>query len=104
MNSQRFSRLSPVYAGILLGFGALSGCDNSCQQVCDRMADYATDCGISISADEVEACKDKQAGSESREDRGTCRDVNSRREIEAEWTCDDLNAYWLDQQVTESAE
>jgi hypothetical protein len=88
-------RFSTLAAMVALAATWLAGCDNACQQVCDQMAAYAEDCGISVSDDEVEACKDAQAGSASRDDRSVCRDVNSRRVIEEEWTCDDLSAYWI---------
>lgn len=72
----------------------LVGCDNSCQQICDRMAAYAEDCGVTVSKEEISACKDRQAGDASSEDRSACREYNSRAAIEEEWTCDDVQAYW----------
>lgn len=71
-----------------------SGCDNSCQQVCDRMAKYAEECGLPVSRDDISACKDAQAGKESRDDRAFCREFNGQKIIEEEWDCNDLRAYW----------
>ena len=73
---------------------ALPGCRNACQQICPRMASYARDCGFEVSAEEVAACVDVQAGSASREDRAICRAAGDRATLREEWTCEDLADYW----------
>lgn len=93
-------RLAPI-AFIGLALTALTaGCDNSCQQICDRMANYAEDCGIDVSREDVQACKDAQAGSASRDDRAVCRENNGRSDIRDEWDCEEVGAYF---NVTTSA-
>lgn len=80
---------------IVLALGPLlSACDNSCQRVCSRMARHAERCGFSVSSEEVEECKEIQAGEASREFRSVCREHNSRREIRSEWSCEDIAFYW----------
>lgn len=86
-----------VLVAILAAPLLLVGCDNSCQQVCDRMARVAEECDLPVSNDDIAACKDAQAGKASRDDRATCREYNSRNVIEEEWDCNDLRAYWNEQ-------
>ena len=75
----------------------VAGCDNSCQQICDRMAAYAeSECGLTVTKEEISACKDEQAGAASRDDRAVCREFNGRKTIEEEWDCDEVSAYWPD--------
>jgi hypothetical protein len=88
--------MRPVLAFFLLVPAMLVGCDNSCQQVCDVMARYAEDCGVTVSSDEVQDCKDRQAGAASRDDRGTCRTYNGRSAMEDQLDCEELSAYWTD--------
>jgi hypothetical protein len=80
---------------LLLIPGLLTACDNACQNLCDRMARHAEEvCGIEISREEIQACKDEQAGRESRASRPVCRENNSISTIEEEWEDDELCAYW----------
>lgn len=73
----------------------IAGCDNSCQQICDRMAAYAeNECGLTVTKEDVDLCKDEQAGKASRDDRAICREFNGRQTIEEEWDCEELSAYW----------
>lgn len=78
-----------LFASVLLG-----GCQNSCQQVCSRMAKFAEDCGHDVGGDQIQACIDGQAGTASAEDRQTCREFGSLSAIEEEWTCDDVGVYF----------
>lgn len=82
---------------VVLAVGAstlLASCDNSCQQICDRMARYAEECDIEVSKEDIQACKDAQAGSNSSEDRAACRENNSGSDIRDEWECSELRAYF----------
>ena len=75
----------------------IAGCDNSCQQICDRMAAYAeNECGLTVTKEDIELCKDEQAGAASRDDRAVCRQFNSKKTIQAEWDCEELSAYWAE--------
>ncbi len=71
-----------------------AACDNSCQQVCDRMARYASDCDLDVTSDDIKECKAAQAGAESRDDRAVCREYNGSSTIRDEWECDDVRAYF----------
>ncbi len=76
----------------LLGSGA---CNNSCQALCVRLAHVAeTDGGIVFPAEDLTACIEEQAGSESRDDRKTCRSSNSKSDIRDEWTCEDMDYFF----------
>lgn len=73
----------------------LSGCNNACQQVCVRMANYAEDCGITVSDSEIKECIDENSSAES-DLRATCRQYGDASAIRQEWTCDELQEYWDD--------
>jgi hypothetical protein len=82
---------------LLLPFSILLAsvaCKNACQEICPRMAAYARDCGYEVSADEVRACVQEQAGSASRDDRKVCRQFGDRGTLREEWTCEELSDYW----------
>ena len=72
---------------------AALGCNNPCQSVCARMADYADECGISVGSDEVGDCISEQA-EVTAEEATQCRDFGDARSIRLEWSCDDLEVYW----------
>ncbi len=82
-------------AALLIAFAALAtGCQNKCQQICVRMADYATECGFTVPDAELDTCLDDFAKIETSEDRKTCRDYGDSETIRNQWTCDELEAYW----------
>ena len=86
--------MRPLIAFVLAGF-LLSGCNNSCQMLCVRIAKVAeADCGIPVPNEDIATCIDRQAGAASRDDRGTCRESNSLDDIRAEWSCEDM-AYFI---------
>ncbi len=72
----------------------LPACGNPCQQVCSRMATYARECGYTVSARDVAACVDEQAGPLDREDREVCREEGTRQGLRSTFTCEDLDAYF----------
>lgn len=84
-----------------LGFAALAalftgtGCRNSCQQICSRMADYATeDCGMSVSDGEIDACIQRMGDAPDRDDKKACRDFGDAEAIRTQWTCEEVARYW----------
>ena len=79
---------------VLVALLAATGCKNSCQVICVRMADYADECGFSVPDAEVAACIDAQASGLEKDDRQACRDYGSPEAIHNEWTCDELARYW----------
>lgn len=78
---------------LLLLVGALGACNNPCQDLCQRMADFAADCGYNVPEAEIDACVERQSSVE-REDKAACRDFGDPEVIDGQWTCDDLAAYW----------
>lgn len=78
---------------VLISVAVAAGCNNPCQRVCARMADYAEECGYDVSSSEIGDCISSQAGIE-KQDIEQCRDFGDAQSIRLEWTCDDLDAYW----------
>ena len=80
-------------AFLFLAWGG--GCHNSCQALCVRLANVVEqDCDIVIPSEDLSECIERQAGSESRDNRKTCRTSNGKSDIRDEWTCEDM-AYFL---------
>jgi hypothetical protein len=76
----------------LLPFALLLGaCQTPCQRVCVRMADYAEECGFTVSDAEIDTCLDEQA---SAEDQGACRRAGAPQTIRNEWSCEDLEIFF----------
>lgn len=84
--------------GLLLGglLVQLAGCQNACQELCGRMADYAVECGLPpVSDAEMDACVQRQRGSALDDgDRKICRQFGDPVVIRAEWQCEDLADYF----------
>ena len=78
----------------VLGLAAAAGCRNACQEVCVRMADYATECELPVGDGEVDACVERQSGALEKEDAAACRDFGDSDVIRAQWSCEDLSEYW----------
>ncbi|MBN2801312.1 MAG: hypothetical protein JXX28_19380 [Deltaproteobacteria bacterium] len=74
----------------------LGGCHNACQDLCYDMADYAEDCGLTVTSAAFDACMEAQEGDASREDRATCRQANDPELLRSEWSCADLESYWAE--------
>lgn len=79
------ARLGFVFA--LLGL--LGGCSNPCQQICLNMADYASECGLEVTSDDLKTCQDGFADA-SDEDIAQCRDWNDPEQLREWWTCEDV--------------
>ena len=78
-----------------IGLAAAGGCQNACQEICGRMADYATeDCGITVADSEIDACVERQSADAEREELKVCRDFGDAEVIRAQWSCEDLADYW----------
>ncbi len=71
--------------------GVLAGCQNPCQQLCVRMADYAEECAFTVSDADLDACIEAQSPPE---DPAVCRDFGNAAQIREEWTCEDLGIYF----------
>lgn len=79
---------------VVAALASLGGCRNACQDICVRMADYATEeCGFTVSDAELGSCLDEQ-GQVSADDRKVCRDFGDSTTIRDEWSCEDLGEYW----------
>jgi hypothetical protein len=74
-------------------FMALVGCNNPCQQLCDEIASFATECGYSITDDQIDQCMDDHASGELRDGTEEVCD-EYKDELRAEWTCDDVAVYF----------
>ncbi len=80
----------------------LAGCRNACQDLCKEMADFAEECGQTVSRDDLRACYEAnsrkalaEGGSDTAGDAydvATCRDVAGK--LREEWTCDDIAPYF----------
>ncbi len=71
----------------------LAGCQNSCQRVCVRLADYAEECGHSVSSSELTECFQQESAATA-DERERCRDFGDAQTMRQEWTCEDIDAYW----------
>ena len=83
---------------LLLPAALLAGCNNTCQQLCVEMRDFALDeCGYEFSEAEVDTCISEHAGSMlDKGEAGVCRD--GRGKIAEEWDCEEVAAYFDDGQ------
>lgn len=79
----------------LLALTAATGCRNACQNMCDRLADFSRECGVSVGEGEVVDCVDAFASAPS-EDLATCRDFGSPQAIDNALSCDDMALIWGD--------
>jgi hypothetical protein len=84
--------MARVLVGLFVACIVLSGCDNSCQNLCVQMADFSEECEAPVGAAELEACIDDFADATS-EDLAICRDYGSGDVVRRQWTCDDLTLY-----------
>jgi len=69
------------------------GCNNACQEICGRMANYAEDCNLPVNDAEIDACLEEQAEATD-EELKTCRQTGSAGDIRNTLTCEDLAEYW----------
>lgn len=64
----------------------LGGCNNPCQQLCLEIADYASECGYTVSAEDLSECRATYAASEQTDACTESLDADVREW----WTCDDV--------------
>ena len=74
----------------LLGGG---GCRNACQDICTSMADYAVECGYTVSDTDLDACYARH-GNPEKEDAKACRDFGDAASLRRQWTCEDVGLYF----------
>jgi hypothetical protein len=84
--------MSRFAVGLWIATLFVAGCDNSCQNLCVQIADYAETCGDPFGAAQVATCIDDYASSTS-DELATCRVYGSGDVVERQWTCDDVNLY-----------
>lgn len=67
----------------------LGGCSNPCQQLCVEMANYAEDCGMTVSSEDVKNCSESFSDVEDNQAQ-QCQDWNDANKVRDWWTCDDI--------------
>lgn len=83
-------RMRTLLPLIALLFGA--GCRNSCQQLCQDIADYGeSTCGLEFTSDQISQCISDH-NKEDAETRSACSDAAPS--LEEEWTCEDIQEYF----------
>jgi hypothetical protein len=86
-------RHAAPFALLLLGSTLAVGCNNACQALCGEMYDYALECGLPVTKDELKTCRQRQANANTpRSERAQCR--ANFDDLRVEWTCEDLADYW----------
>ena len=70
---------------------ASTGCRNSCQTLCVRMAAYADDCGLQVADADLSDCITDQADAE---DKASCRQYGDARTLRERWSCEDVAVYF----------
>jgi hypothetical protein len=73
----------------VVALALLGGCSNPCQQLCLEMADYAEECGLTVSADEVKSCRDAYANADQTET-AQCQTWNDADQVREWWSCQDV--------------
>lgn len=77
--------MSPRWLWLLL----LGGCNNPCQQLCVEMADYADECGLTVSADDIKTCQENFKSAEQA-DIQHCQTWNDPDQLREWWSCQDV--------------
>lgn len=54
------------------------------------MADYARDCGLEVTAADVQQCKDANQGEVTDEQAEVCIEFSDPEKLREWWTCDDI--------------
>jgi hypothetical protein len=90
ISASRHALLFPVVAVIM----GISGCRNSCQALCQEMADFAQDeCNKEFPKEQVDACMETYHSREIDDDQEeTCEDITPT--LREEWTCEEVNDYF----------
>ena len=83
------------HMAMLAGMLLLPACDNSCQTLCVRLAEYREECGEPVSSSELDACLDDWSSPEG-SDLKVCRQYNTAEVVRREWTCEALTLFRLE--------
>ena len=85
---------SAIVVPLLAVIVGISGCRNSCQALCQEMADFAQDeCKKEFPKEQVDACMESYHSREiDAQQEETCEDITPT--LREEWTCDDVNDYF----------
>ena len=83
-----------VLAALFLA--VVPGCGNPCPAVCDEMANFARDCGYTVTDAEIEECMEDQS-SPTADERDVCRQFGDRAFLRATWDCIEIGRYYEDQ-------
>lgn len=67
----------------------LFGCQNPCETLCQTMAQRATECGLSVTQDELESCV-KASENPTAEWVQQCLDADEAQRLEEWWTCNEV--------------
>lgn len=67
----------------------LLACQNTCQQMCTTMADYAIECKLNATEEDVQACQDSYAAA-TPELQQTCAEAGDPDQLREWWSCDEL--------------
>lgn len=70
----------------------LAGCQNSCQALCDTLAERSAACGLDYSEADVDRCRADLADA-SGEQVGLCLDFGQPATVERQWSCEDVLLY-----------
>jgi hypothetical protein len=79
---------------LALGLAAAAGgCRNACADLCLEMAEYAEECGYTVSDEEIDTCISEQSAA-GHDERKACREFGQGEVLRAQWSCDVLADYW----------
>ncbi len=69
----------------------LGACNNPCQAMCVEMANYAEECGYTVSSDELQSCRDSFATETLTDARAQqCITASDADQLREWWTCEEL--------------
>ncbi len=72
----------------IVAIALLWGCGNPCQDICAPMASYARSCGLEVTAGDVQACKDANAGEVDDATAEVCAEMSDPQTIREWWDCE----------------
>lgn len=80
---------------VLVALASILGCGNACQDLCSAMADYAEECGLKVSGEDVSACESAKATADEAE-LAECDAASDADELRKRWTCERLAENFTD--------
>lgn len=69
------------------------GCRNECQQLCTQLADYADECGYTVSDGDVDQCI-ADHGAPKGPDAQACAQYSTPQAVREEWDCEEMGLYF----------